>query len=66
MADRMARLEAYESSFVATRIKFEEILGQDELEAYWRLLEKVNADLREYQKVANGLREKVVNALRPK
>jgi HNH endonuclease len=63
-ADRIQKLEAYERWRQPTRIDFEAILGTDEWEAYWKLWQSVNAELRRCQDVADSLREKVAAALR--
>jgi HNH endonuclease len=64
VAERVARLEAYERWRPPTRIDdFEAILGTEEWAAYWRAWEKINADLRECQKVADDLRAKIEKAL---
>jgi hypothetical protein len=67
VAERMARLEAYECWRPPRRIAdFEAILGQEEWAAYWRAWEKINADLYECQKVADELRAKIEKALQGK
>jgi hypothetical protein len=64
VAERIARLEAYERWRPPRKIEdFETIIGAEEWAAYWRAWEKVNADLRECQKVADKLRTKIENAL---
>ena len=64
MAERIGRLEAYERWRPPTKIHdFEAILGTEEWAAYWRAWEKINADLRECQKVADDLRAKIEKAL---
>jgi hypothetical protein len=42
---------------------FRAILGTEEWAAYWHAWEKINADLRECQKVADDLRAKIEKAL---
>src|SRR5260370_172272 len=64
VAERIGRLEAYERWRPPTKIHdFEAILGTEEWAAYWRAWEKINADLRECQKVADDLRAKIEKAL---
>lgn len=65
VAERIARLEAYERWRPPTRIDdFDAILGKEEWAAYWQAWEKINADLRECQKVADDLRAKIEKTLR--
>jgi len=65
VADRIARLEAYERWRPSIRIEdFEAILGPEEYSAYWQAWEKINADLKECQKVADNLRHKVEASIR--
>lgn len=64
VAARIERLEAYELWRPPTQIDIPAIIGKDEWDAYWQLWEKVNADLRQYQEVANTLRQKIANSLR--
>jgi hypothetical protein len=64
VAERMARLEAYEVWRTPIKIDFEVVLGKEQWEAYWKLWEAVNADLRNCQDVANACREKVIASLR--
>ena len=64
VTERIRRLEAYERWRPPTRIDdFEAILGTEEWAAYWRAWEKINADLRDCQKVADDLRAKIEKAL---
>jgi hypothetical protein len=64
VAERIARLEAYERWRPPTKIdNFEAILGAEEWAAYWRAWEKINTDLRECQKVADDLRAKIQKTL---
>ncbi len=63
VADRVARLEAYEQWRTPTLIDFEAVLGKEEWDAYWKLWEAVNADMRRCQGVANSCRSKVIEWL---
>ena len=63
VAERIARLEAFEQWRPPTRINVEAIIGKEEWDAYWKLWEKVNADLRQCQDVANTLRAKIESSL---
>jgi hypothetical protein len=64
VADRVARLEAYERWRPPTRIDFETVLGSRDWETYWALWEKVIAELRACQTVAEGIRERIAADLR--
>jgi hypothetical protein len=63
VAERIARLETYERWRPPTKIDTEAIIGEEEWDNYWKLWEKVNADLRQCQEVANSLREKIKSSL---
>ena len=64
VAKRIARLEEYERWRPPKRIEdFEPIVGKEAWTAYWVAWEKINADLRECQKVADELRTKIEDAL---
>lgn len=64
IADRIKRLEEYERWRPPTRIDdFEAILGKEAWAAYWRAWEKIIADLRDCQNVADSLRPKIEKAL---
>jgi hypothetical protein len=63
LAAKIARLEAYEQWRQPTRIDFEGILGTDVWAQYWSLWEAVNGELRKCQEVADGLRERITQAL---
>lgn len=64
VAARIERLEAYERWRPPTKIDIEAIIGKEQWDAYWQLWEKVNADMRQCQDVANELRAKIANALK--
>lgn len=65
VAERIARLEAYELWRPPTRIEnFETILGQEDWSAYWQTWEKINADLKECQRIGDDLRRKIEASLR--
>jgi hypothetical protein len=63
VAARMERLEAFENWRTPTKIDFEAVLGKEQWDAYWKLWEAVNADLRKCQDVANACRDKVIASL---
>ena len=69
VADRAARLEAYEAWRKPTRMDFEAVLGKEEWESYWKLCENVIDELRKCQQVADAIRVKIgislADALRP-
>lgn len=62
IAEKIARIEAYERWKKPVRIDFEQILGQEDWEHYWSLCEAVIEELREAQAVAEGLRARVAAA----
>lgn len=64
VAERMARLEAYEQWRTPMQVDFELIVGEDTWEHYWSLCEAVNAELREAQDVANALQKTILERLR--
>jgi hypothetical protein len=64
IADRVARLEAYERWRTPTQIDFAAIVGQDDWEAYWRLWTDVNEELRKCQDFAIDLRQRIAAAIR--
>jgi hypothetical protein len=66
IADRVARLEAYERWRTPTRVDFESIIARDAWEHYWSLCERVIEDMRRCQEVADSVRAQVVERLRPK
>jgi hypothetical protein len=63
VADRIARLEAYEQWRSPTRVDFESVLGRDGWEHYWSLCEAVIEQLRQCQQVADTLRVKIGDSL---
>ena len=64
VADRIARLEAYERWRSPTKVEFEKIVGPEEWEHYWSLCESVVEKLRDCQTVADGLRTRVLAAIK--
>jgi hypothetical protein len=66
LAERVARLDAYESWRSPTIVDFETILGSDRWNQYWLLWENVNNELRKCQEVADAIRTQVINSLKPK
>lgn len=64
VADRIARLESYERWRPPRTIgDFAAILGKEQWAAYWQAWERINADLRECQKVADNLRARIAKAI---
>jgi len=63
IADRIARLDAYEKWRPPTIVDFETILGRDAWKKYWSLWERVNAELRKCQEVANSMRSQIIKVL---
>ncbi|HEV3417236.1 MAG TPA: HNH endonuclease [Pirellulales bacterium] len=63
VTDRISRLEAYEQWLAPTHVDFEALIGREAWEHYWSLCEAVIAEMRECQKVADGLRDKVAAKL---
>jgi hypothetical protein len=61
---RIEYLEAYEKWLTPKKIDFEAVLGKDQWEAYWKLWEAVNADLKKCQEVADTLRKKIAETLK--
>lgn len=64
VAERIARLEAYERWRSPTRMDFESIVGKDQWEKYWGLCERVIEELRQCQEVAETMRLRIVESLR--
>lgn len=62
VAERVARLEAYEQRRSPTKVDLESIIGRDEWERYWTLCEAVVAELRRCQEVADSMRSKITQA----
>ena len=65
VAERMARLEAYEKWRTPTRVDFESLIGRDEWERYWSLVEAVIEEMRKCQEVADTLKRHIGTKLRP-
>lgn len=65
IADRVARLEAYEQWRTPTRVDLESIIAKDVWEHYWSLCERVIEDMRRCQESADTIRAQVVGRLSP-
>ncbi len=63
VAERVARLEAYERWRSPTRIDFLSIFGSDTWEHYWSQCEGVVNELRRCQDIANSLRNQIITQL---
>jgi HNH endonuclease len=59
VAERIVRLEAFERWRSPTHVDFRSLIGQDEWERYWSLVEAVIAEMRNCQDVADSLREHI-------
>lgn len=64
VAERIARLEAYEGWRSPTKIDFEAAVGREEWEQYWSLWESLIGRMRECQDVADRIRVKVAGRIR--
>jgi hypothetical protein len=64
IAERIARLEAYEKWRTPTRVDFETLIGRDEWERYWSLVEDVIEEMRKCQEVADILKQRLGERLR--
>jgi len=64
VADRIARLDAYDAWRLPTHISFETVLGSERWEHYWKLCEEVIAELRKCQEVADFIRGQIIDAIR--
>lgn len=63
LQDRIARLEAFERWRPPTRVDFEQILGQEEWDAYWHIWEELMQSMSECQGVADALKCKFASAI---
>jgi hypothetical protein len=57
--ERMARLEAFEKWRSPTHLDFESLIGRDEWERYWSLVEAVIEDMRSCKEVADSLKQRI-------
>lgn len=64
IAERVARLEAFERWRPPTRIDFAAVIGPEAWEQYWSLCEQAIEGLRAAQLIADGIREKIVESAR--
>jgi hypothetical protein len=64
VAERIARVEAYERWRPPTRIDFEALVGKETWEHLWSLSTAINLQLREAQAVADAIRSRVDASLR--
>lgn len=63
VAERIQRLEAYVQWRPPTHIDFEALIGHDEWERYWSLVEAVIAEMASCQGVADGLHKRIAAML---
>ena len=63
VADRIARLEAYERWRLPTTVDFESIVSREEWEHYWSLCEALVGEMRRCQEVADSIRARVNKSL---
>jgi hypothetical protein len=66
VADRIARLDAYENWRQPTKVDFETILGREDWDKYWALWESINTSLHQCQEVADLLRMRVSDHVQSK
>lgn len=64
LTSRIERLDAYERWRSPTIIDFGAIVGKERWDAYWKLWEELNADMRKCQDVANSFMEEIADSLR--
>jgi hypothetical protein len=63
VAERVARLEAYERWRSPTKVDFESIVGQEVWEHYWSLCDRVIEEMRQCQQFADSIRKKMVDGV---
>ncbi len=63
IAERVARLEAYERWRSPTKVDFESIVGQDVWEHYWSLCERVIEEMRQCQQFADSINKKIMGGV---
>jgi hypothetical protein len=63
VAARVERLDAYERWRPPTKLDFATIIGQEEWDRYWAMWEAVNGQLKECQRVADGLKQHILARL---
>jgi hypothetical protein len=64
VADRVARLDAYENWRTPIKVDFETILGKEDWDKYWAMWTAVNESLSKCQQVAELLRKRIAEKLR--
>ncbi len=64
IAERIARLEAFENWRQPTKIEFVSVIGEEAWEEYWSLCEQSIEGLRRAQDVADAIREKIAQSVR--
>lgn len=63
--ERVSRLEAYELWRSPRHVDFAQLLGAEEWEHYWSLCEGLIDQMRQCQRIADGLRERIRVSLPP-
>lgn len=63
VAERIARLDAYERWRPPTTVNFSEIFGPEEWERYWQLCDKVILELESCQQVADSIRARTAASI---
>ena len=64
IAERIARLEAFENWRPPTKIEFVSVIGEEAWEKYWSLCEQSIEGLRRAQEVADAIRAKIAESVR--
>jgi hypothetical protein len=65
VVERVSKLEAYEQWRTPTRVDILAVIGAVEWEKYWGLCDSVIAELQRSQEVANDIRRRVIDAVKP-
>jgi hypothetical protein len=65
VAERVARLDAYERWRPVTKVDLESIIGPAEWQKYWQLYDAIIADMRRCQEVADAIKAKAIDSLKP-
>src|SRR5690606_4838509 len=64
IAERIARLDAYERWTPPTKVDFDAIVGRGAWEPYWSLCDAVNDEISRSQQVADALRQQIVQSIK--
>lgn len=63
LGQKIARIEAFEKWRSPMRIEFAQIIGDEEWQRYWAMCERLVADMRECQKIANHIRDRIAESI---